>query len=194
MQEITEDLKDALDLPSLDGVLISDVVDNTPASRAGIMSRDVIIKFDGKPVKDMQSFRVQVAATSVNRTVPVILIRDGKEKTTMVTIGQYPDEPSVAAVEEKDQHVGVKVIDADSPNAERYDIQTTRGVVVIQVSPDSPAQDADIRVGDVIIAIGKKNITDIADFERTAANLKKGAPVIFHIQRGDRKLYVAVTP
>ncbi len=194
LQEITEDLKDALDLPSLNGVLISDVVENTPASRAGIKSRDVIIEFDGKPVKDMQSFRVEVAATSVNRTVPVKLIRDSKEKTLMVTIGQYPDEPSLAAAEEEDRHMGLKVIDADSPNAQRYDVQTARGVVVTQVSPGSPAQDAGIRVGDVIIAIGKKNITDVDDFERTAANLKKGEPVIFHIQRGDRKLYVAVTP
>ncbi len=194
LQEITEDLKDALDLPSLDGVLISDVVENTPASKAGIKSRDVIIEFDGKPVKDMQSFRVQVAATSVNRAVPVKLIRDSNVKTITVTIGQYPDEPSIAAAEEKDRHVGLKVIDADSPNAQRYDVQTTRGVVVISIDPDSPAQDAGIRVGDVIIAIGKKSITDVADFERTAADLETGKPVIFHMQRGDRKLYVAVTP
>jgi serine protease Do len=194
LQEITEDLKEALDLPSLDGVLISDVVENTPAERAGIKSRDVIVEFNGKPVKDMQAFRVQVAATPVNKSVNVKLVRDGKEKTVQVTIGQYPDEPSIAAAEEPSLHLGLKVIDADAPNAQRYDIQTSRGVVVTSITPDSPAQDAGVRVGDVIIAIGKKTITDTETFERTAAGLKKGEPVIFHIQRGDRKLYVAVTP
>lgn len=194
LQEITVDLKEALDLPSLDGVLISDVAEDTPASRAGIQSRDVIIEFDGKPVKDMQSFRVQVAATPVNKNVPVKLIRDGREKTVMVKLGEYPEEPSIAAAEEKDQHLGLRVIDVDSPNAQRYDIQTSRGVVVTSVNPDSPAADAGIRVGDVIIAVGKNTIDDVADFERTAANLGKGSPVIFHIQRGERKLYIAVTP
>lgn len=194
LQEITEDLKDALGLPSLDGILISDVIENTPASKAGIKNGDVVLEFDGKKVTDMQTFRMQVASTPIGTSVKMKIFRDGKEKTLTVTMGEFPEELSVAEGErEEKSELGLKVIDVTDVQAQRFNLAAKRGVVVIDVDEDSPASDAGIRVGDVILTIGKREIGDIRDYRAVVSQLEKGKSVIFHIQRGERKLYVAIT-
>lgn len=195
LQEISEDLKDAMDLPSLEGVLISEVVDNTPASRAGLKGGDVILEFDGKKIEDMASFRIMVASTDVGKEVRMKVLRDGKEKTLKVTLGEMPETISTAPeAPEQEYELGLRVVDVDDQRAFRFEPKATRGVIVIDIRPDSPAAKAGFDVGDVIMAIGNKSISDIDDYRDAIEGLKEDKPVIFHLQRGERKLYVAVTP
>ena len=193
LQEITDELKDALDLPSLDGVLISEVMENTPASKAGIKSGDVVLEFDGEMVKDMQSFRLRVASTPVGKSVKVKIFRDGKEKILNVTMEEFPEEVAAVGNKEEKSELGLTVIDVTDVKAQKFNLDAKRGVVVIDVELNSPASDAGIKVGDVILAIGKKEISDVNEYRAAVANLEEGKPVIFHLQRGERKLYVAVT-
>ncbi len=196
LQEITEDLKDAMDLPSLEGVLISEVVENTPASRAGIKAGDVITMFDGKKVKDMASFRIMVASTEVGKKVNIKLYRDGKEKDIRLTIGEM-DETANATRETPDNkgdELGLRVINVSDPRAQRFDPKTTNGVVIVEIRPGTPADKAGFNVGDIIIAIGSKSTANVDEYRNAIKGLKEGKPVIFHVQRGERKLYIAVTP
>jgi serine protease Do len=195
LQEITVDLKEAMDLPSLDGVLISEVVNNTPADRAGIKAGDVITEFDGKEVKDMASFRILVASTEVGKKVDIKVYRDGKQKELKVTIAEMPE--TVSAAEEVPEHeyeLGLGVVDIDDPRAQRFEPQATRGVIVINIRPNTPAEKAGFVIGDVIMGIGDKKISDVDTYRDAVTDLKSGKPVIFHVQRGERKLYIAVTP
>lgn len=194
LQEITEELKQALNLKSTQGVLVSEVMEDTPASRAGIKNGDVIIEFDGKPVKDMQSFRFQVASTKVGKRVKLKVIRNGKEKELYATIGEYPEKLAAATKEQKSFDLGLKVVNLDSPEAGFYNLNVKEGVLVVSVEPDSPASDAGILKGDVILTIGRTRIKNLDDYEQVVSHLKKGKPVIFHIQRRQRKLYLALTP
>jgi serine protease Do len=193
LQDISDDLKDALDLPSLEGVLISEVAPNTPADRAGVQSGDVVLEYDGQKVKDRQSFKLQVAATPVGETVSMKVIRDGKEKKLRVTIEEYPAEQS-RGEEREESELGLHVVSVTDAQAQRFKLEATQGVVVIHIDAESPAADAGIRVGDVILSIGKTEIDDISDYQTAIAELAEGKAVIFHIQRGERKLYIAVTP
>lgn len=195
LQEITDDLKQAMDLPSLDGVLISDVVDNTPASRAGIKGGDVIIEFEGEKVKDMASFRINVAATEVGKTVRIKVFREGREKELKVTLGEMPETIGAAPQEtEREYELGLRVVNIDDPHAQRFGASATTGVIIIDIMPNTPAEKASFSIGDVIIGVGNNHIADIDAYRNAIAELKKGKPVIFHVQRGDRKLYIAVTP
>ncbi|KPK73133.1 hypothetical protein AMJ87_02710 [candidate division WOR_3 bacterium SM23_60] len=194
LQDISTDLKDALDLPSLEGVLISEVVSNTPAEKAGIQSGDVVVEYDGKKVKNRQSFKIQVAATPIGETVTVKVIRDGKEKKLRVTIEEYPDEMSQIEERKDESELGLQVVSVTDAQAQRFNLGATRGVVVIQVDNESPAADAGVRVGDVILSVGKTEISDVDDYRAAIAVLEEGKAAIFHIQRGERKLYIAVTP
>jgi serine protease Do len=194
LQDITEDLKDAMDLPTLEGVLISEVIDDTPAKRAGIEAGDVITEFGGKKVKDMASFRITVASTEIGKSVKVKIFRNRKMKELTVTLGEMPE--SIAAVEAPDEEyeLGLQVIDTSDPHAERYEPKSSSGVIVVAVKPGTPAGRAGFRVGDMILGIGQNAVVNIKEYRSAVKELKKGKPVIFHVQRGERKLYIAVTP
>ena len=195
LQEITEDLKDAMNLSSLDGVLISEVAENTPASRAGIKAGDVILEFDGKKIKDLASFRIMVASTEVGKRVKTVIYRDGKEKELSVTIGEMPQTVAEAPeTPEPEYELGLQVVSMDDARAQRLQLKATRGVVIIDIKSGTPADKAGFAVGDVIVGIGSKSISDMNDYRDAIKGLKKDKPVIFHAQRGERKLYIAVTP
>jgi len=195
LQEITEDLKDGLGLPSLEGVLISEVLDKTPASRAGLKNGDVILEFDGKKVVDVQSFRIQVASTPVGNMVKMKIFRNGKDKEIDIKVGEAPEEiAGKPETEEEALELGLKVVDVSDPRSKSFDLKIKSGVVVVEVKPGSTAEDAGITVGDVITQIDKQEIKNLTDYRRAVANLKKGKPIIFQIQKGERKRYIAVTP
>lgn len=194
LQDISDDLKDALDLPSLEGVLISEVVSNTPAEKAGVQSGDVVVEYDGKKVNDRQSFKIQVAATPVGKTVNMTVIRDGEEKKLHVKIEEFPEELSRDEEREDKSELGLRVVSVTDAQAQRFKLEATRGVLVIDIDAESPAADAGVRVGDVILSIGKTEIDDVDDYRAAIPALEEGKAAIFHIQRGERKLYIAVTP
>jgi len=195
LQEITEDLKEAMDLPSLEGVIISEVMENTPASRAGIKAGDAILEFDGQKVKDMASFRILVASTKVGKKVNLKIYRDGKTKNLDLTIGEMPETVSAAReTPEQEYELGLMVVDLSDPRAQRFEPKATRGVIIIDIKAGTAADKAGFNIGDVIMGIGNKDISNVNDYRNAAKNLKSGKPVIFHVQRGERKIYVAVTP
>uniref|UniRef100_A0A7V0Z7C4 Probable periplasmic serine endoprotease DegP-like n=1 Tax=candidate division WOR-3 bacterium TaxID=2052148 RepID=A0A7V0Z7C4_UNCW3 len=194
LEDLTEDMKNALNLPSLEGVLINEVIANSPADNAGIKEGDVIIEYDGNKVTDVQSFRIMVASTAPGKTVKLKLIRNSREMELKVKIGEMKEEVALSGGEKQGTELGMQVVDIDSPDAKMYNISTKKGVVVTEVESSSPAGDAGIEPGDVIIGIGNKEIADISDFRKAIQDLKKGKPVIFQIQRGERKRYVALTP
>jgi serine protease Do len=195
LQDITDDLKNGLGLPSLEGVLISEVIPDTPASKAGLKSGDAVLSFDGEKVMDLQSFRVQVAATPINKHVRMKVFRGGEIKEISVKVGEHPEEVAAIDEERKDDHkLGLKVVDVSDPQARRFNLSITHGVVVLSVKRESPAEDANIKAGDVILEINKKTVKSLEDYERTISKLKKGKPTIFQIKRNERKIYVALTP
>jgi len=194
LEDLTEDMKNALNLSSLEGVLINEVIANSPADNAGIKEGDVIIEYDGNKVTDVQSFRIMVASTAPGKTVKLKLIRNNREMELKVKIGEMKEEVAVSGGEKQETELGMQVVDVDSPDAKMYNINTKKGVVVTKVESNSPAGDAGIQPGDVIIGIGNKEIGNISDFRKAIQDLKKGKPVIFQIQRGERKRYVALTP
>jgi serine protease Do len=195
LQDITTDLKEAMNLPSLEGVLVSDVIDGTPASRAGMKAGDVILEFDGKKVVDMASFRILVASTEVGKQVKLKVYRDGNEKQLKVTIGEMPETASAAQeAPEQEYELGLRVVNVNDPSAQRFEPQAASGAVIIDIKSGSAADKAGFNVGDVIIGIGNKSISNVDQYRNAVKNLKPGKPVIFHVQRGERKLYIAVTP
>jgi len=194
LEELTEDMKKALNLSSLEGVLINEVINNSPADKAGIKEGDVIIEFNGKKVTDVQSFRLLVAATPPGQTVKLKLVRDDKEMDLRIKVGEMEAQVVSQRGEKQETQLGLQVVDIDSPEVKEYNLTAKKGVVVISVESNSPAEDAGIQIGDVVIGIGNKEIENISDFRNAVKNLKQGKPLIFQIQRAERKRYVALTP
>ena len=199
-QDITQDLKEAQNLKSTEGILVAQVDKDTPAEKAGLKVGDVIVGFDGTKVRDAQQFRFLVADAGPDKSATLNVIRDGKEKEIDVKLGNRSElmaqNDNKAAGEEKTQNwLGLEVETPSSVNAERFGIDVIPGALIVSVDPGSPADDAGLSRGDVILKIGDKEIKDAGDFYDASKQYKDSSkPISFYIKRGNANVFVAVTP
>src|SRR5262249_53720083 len=146
------------------GALVADVTAKSPGDKAGLKDGDVIMAFNDKPVMDMGSLRLQVAQTAPGSTVPMKVLRDGKEETLHVKVGQMPGTEEVAQAEEKkdnssDTLNGVTVDNLNPRIVRQLNVPAdVKGALVTDVDQDSPAYQAGIRRGNVIEEINHKPV------------------------------------
>jgi serine protease Do len=185
-QDIDKALAEKLGLKEKKGALITEVVPDTPAEEAGLKAGDVIIKFDGIPVKNEHHLRKIVADTPVGKKVKIEVIREGKRKVLTVKIGERPDERLVGKL-------GIRVEKLTPELAERLNIRTTKGVVITEIERGSPGARAGLKVGDVIKEIEWQPVKDVSDYERALrkADLKKGILLVIQ-RRGGRTCFIVV--
>jgi len=188
LQELTKALAQGLDIQVDSGILVTEVLPDTPAQKAGLKKNDVIVEFDKKPVRDDGRFRLMVANTEVGTTVPIVIVRDGKRKQLSIALTERPKEEAVAASPERPgQWLGLQV---DEPEGSNED-----GVVVVGVEPDSPAGRAGIREGDVITEIYSRPVSNLKEYVGVSEKLKERKdPIAFLVKREKTSRYILVTP
>ena len=187
IDNISYDMAEKFGLKNTDGVLVGQVQSDSPAEKAGFKSGDVIVEFDGKPVKSVGQLRIIVASTDVGKPVDVKIIRDGKEKIVNVKIGKFSEENIVSAngeVSSKDVKAleGLKVSNLTSEIAERYGYEKEDGVVVTEVSPGSPADKSGIRQGDLIKEVERQPVKNVRDYQKITKELKNPKTVMLFVK------------
>ena len=188
--EITPDLALAMELTEPEGVVVSQVVDNTPAERYGIKQGDVIVRFNGEDVIDVQQFMFLVAQTRPNTDVDIDLIRGGDSQTLTVRLAEREDARIAASTrpadDSPDSWFGMKVRTSTPELAERYAVGYESGVIVTEVDPGSPADAKGIARGDIITSIERQAVGSTDDFRRIRSRYAElGRPVLFLIQSND---------
>jgi len=161
------------------GVIFETIVRGSPASTAGLEAGDILLKFNGKAVKDADDFRFQVAAAPVNDEIELDIIRDGKSLKVPVTIGdrsramQEMQSPRQIPYSE-DSWLGMAVTECTADLASRLgvDCPPFGGVIVVDVAPGSPAYNRNIVPGVIILEIDNYEIKDINDYRDAVVNLK----------------------
>ena len=196
IQKITPDLAKSFGLKDSEGALVGDVIPNSPASRAGILRGDVIVKFNGQVVKTMEELPKIVANTRPGESVPVEVIRDGHSKTVNVSIAVLKDEdPKVAAAKDP---LGIHVQDITPELAKTLKLESTEGVLVAEVAPDEPGAEAGVRRGDVISQVGINSATNTqpvrnqGDYHRLVDSAKEGDTILLLVKRGGTTIYIAI--
>jgi serine protease Do len=196
IQELTPELTQTFGLKKSNGALVSDVEKGSPAERAGIVRGDIILEFNGKEVKDVSSLRNMVAQSKRGSEVSIRIFRSGKEYTVKVVIVDLPKEIAevvpdrVPGDSEADILIGLTVMDLTREIARQLGFnKDERGVVVVRVEPGSPADEAEIKKGDIIKEIDKKGIDNLEDFNRITSNIKKDGTVLLFINRGGKRFY-----
>ncbi|MDY6786770.1 MAG: DegQ family serine endoprotease [candidate division WOR-3 bacterium] len=185
-QELTPELKEKFGLAQdRQGVLIAQVEEGAPADKGGLKDGDVIIEFDGKPIENVSRFRIAVANTKVGRTVNVKIIRDKKEKTLSIAIGELESEPvAQKETEESREWLGIEVTGIDDETRERYNIQVSRGVIITDIKRDSPVLEEGIKPGDVIVKIENESVDDINDFNTLRKKYADKEKILLTLKRG----------
>jgi serine protease Do len=197
IQEVNADLAKQFGLEDAKGALVSDVLENSPAEKAGVERGDVIIELGGKPVESASQLKNMVAQLTVGSKVDLTVVRDKKEKRLAVVIAEQPKEIAKAGVEEEPgaskAMAGIEVHDLSPEIARRYGFSRgERGVVVTQVEPDSNADNAGIREGDLILEMNRSPVRNTGDYERIVSGLKKGQSVLLLVNRQGRTLFITI--
>ena len=194
IQPLTADLAKSFGLKEPNGVLISDVVSDSPAAQAGVASGDIIIEFDRKKVDSPQELQKVVAATAPGRAVPLKVWRDKGEKMLEIKIGETPDENVAAKPASKGKGLlGMDVRPITPELARQLNLRSPDGVIVFSVDEDSAASEAGLQRGDVIREVNRQRIRSLPDFEKATKDVKDGDRVTVLLQRGPQSLYVAFT-
>ncbi|HEU4346015.1 MAG TPA: DegQ family serine endoprotease [Candidatus Binatia bacterium] len=193
IQKVTPEIAESLGMDRPRGALVANVSKDGPAEKAGVKVGDVIIEFDGKEVKDSGELPILVARTAVDKKARLKVLRDKKELTLNVAVGELKDEEVVASVPEKGE-LGLTVQKVTPQIAETLGLEKTDGVVVTAVEPGSASDEAGIRRGDVILQIDQKSIRSVDEFKKALAATKKGKGVLFLVRRGENTLFLALKP
>ncbi len=196
LQAMDKDLRERLKVKEGGvGVLVTKVEEDSPADKGGMKEGDVIVKYDGKKVKDIKSLQLLVARTHPGTTVSVVVVRDGKEKKLKIKIGEKPTSMAVAG---KDNWLGLVVADVNSPEAKKFNIKgDQKGVVIIDIDRDSPSARTMLSPGDIIIGIEGYHIKNMKDFMKAKKGLKdRKKPILIKAKDGRTGFlkYVVVKP
>lgn len=178
IQDINDDLMDYFGLKSKDGVLVAKVLEDTPAQKAGIKEGDIIVKLDGNDITKTNDLTKFVARTQVGKEADVQIIREKQQMTLRVKVGQRPDtvkEDNFIESEDKESWRGLKVKSLEDISPRKYRIPEKIGVVVVDVEPNSLADEAGIVPGDVILSINKNQIDNLDDYNNVTKKLKGDA-------------------
>jgi len=197
IQELTPELAQQFGLKKSKGALVSDVVKDSPAAKAGIVRGDIIIQFNGKEVKDVSSLRNLVAQSKAGSAISLKILRGGKELTVQVDIVELPREVAEVLPEQSPNEAeakvltGLAVMDLNKEIIRQLGFnKEEKGVVVVRVEPGSPADEAEMKKGDIIKEINKKEIDNLATYNQVLTNAKRNESMLLFINRGGKKFYV----
>jgi len=193
IQKVTPEIAESLGMDKGNGALVANVTKDGPADKAGVKVGDVIIEFDGKEVKDSSDLPIIVARTPVDRRARMKVLRDKKEITLTVSVGELKDEEVVASAPEKGE-LGLTVQRLTPQMAESLGLDKSEGVVATSIEPGSAADEAGIRRGDVIVEVDRKLVRNLDEYKKAVAAIRKGRGVLFLVRRGDSTLFLALKP
>lgn len=192
-QSLTTDLAQSFALEGDKGALVSDVIKETPAEKAGIKVGDIIVEFDAKPVREANELSRLVAATPPGRKVAIKLFRDGKEHLLDVTLEPRKDDGDTApAGTAAPDRLGLTVSELTRELAATLRTKEMKGVAVVEVKPGGPAEDAGIMRGDIVLEVNGQKVSNLEEYEKGVKAPTRSGFVRMLLRRGEIALIVAV--
>ncbi|WP_232304762.1 PDZ domain-containing protein [Agarivorans gilvus] len=180
IQDITPDLRQAFELENgVGGVLVTNVLDDSPADDAGLKAGDIIISVDGQSTKSTGQLRSQISVKAIGESIDLTVIRDGKQRDFEVKVG----EPS--GISQVDSNIHQLLEGVQLENAEQAE-----GVRVTQLAPNSAAAYSGLRRNDLIVAVNKRRVKNLDDMQQ-ALQLSDSA-VLLQVQRRGGSLFIVI--
>jgi serine protease Do len=196
IQDVTRELAESFGMKKPQGALVSKVLPDSPAEKAGLQIGDIVTEFNGQPIETSGDLPPLVGITPINNKATLKIIRQGETKTIDFKVGLLPDEIDKLADAKPTQpklphnRLGISVIDLTEQ--QRDTLQLAKNGVLVQDVAKGPAKDAGILRGDIILRIQNEVIRDAADFEKTVKNLPAGKSIAVLIQRQGNPVFLAI--
>ena len=196
IQDLKPELAEAFDIDRTEGALIADVVDDSPAAKAGFQRGDVVVEVGGRSVRSSGELRNRIGLNPPGTKLTVEVLRSGKSKKLKVRLGSLPETAEALAsgdAEESSALAGVRFGPLDDGNRQRFEITDSvqEGLVVTDVDRSSLAARAGLRPGDVVVEVNRRGVGSIAelndatrDGERTLLLIVRGGQTVYMVIRG----------
>ena len=199
IQELTEELATQFGVKPDDGVLVGNVMKDSPAEKAGLKTGDIIQEFNAVKITNVRQLQREVAQGAVNAPAKVKVLREKQPLTLTVVLGEQPTETAAAPSEgqtptETAERFGFTVQDLTPALREQLKVPAGIGVVVSGVDDDGPAAKAGLRAGDVIAEVNRERVRNATDVARLLGQLRKGSNLLLLVQRDGNSRFVVVSP
>jgi serine protease Do len=208
IKDLDPEVAARLGLEKQKGVLVSRVFDGSPAAKAGLKDGDVIAALAGKPIENGHDLQAVVAGLPLNKPVAVTLVREGSSKELQITVAEQPSEFGIAgeparqgpkAEQEANEldKIGAEVADLTPEMAKQFGYkEETKGAIVTEVQPDSPAADAGLHRGMMLVKVDKTRVKDAAAAREAVAKatLSKGVLLQVRIPEGATDFVLVKVP
>jgi serine protease Do len=193
-EDVDSEKAELLGLKEAKGVIISIIMNGSPAEKAGLKVNDIILAVNGEKVQSYDAFRKEVALMSPGNKVRLDILRDGKPRTLTATLGDRraalaKEEPP--AEEEPKTALGLEVQDLTKDLAGQLHYKAGEGVLVSGVTPGSPAAEKGIQPGDLIVSVNGHAVTSVDEFTK-AVKPSQGGKVLLLVKRGNVSQFVTV--
>ncbi|MDX1512855.1 MAG: DegQ family serine endoprotease [Gammaproteobacteria bacterium] len=200
IQAVTDEIAESLEMDDARGALVAGVEPGAPADAAGVRTGDVILEFDGSVVERMRDLPRMVAATKADESVSIRVLRDGKEKTMNVRIGNMPEVQALAAGRSETNppdtgtgKLGLALAPLTPETRQRLRIpDRDEGVVIAEVERGSPAAREGLRPGDLIKRVGSRKVSSPKDVAEAVKHYAGRKAVLLLISRQGSDRFIAV--
>ncbi|MEN6385807.1 MAG: DegQ family serine endoprotease [Phycisphaerales bacterium] len=192
-QDVTPEMAKLLGAKDIKkGVVVHKLVQDSPAQKAGLQNGDIIIKKDGKDIETWDSFRNEIARLAPGTKMKLTVIRDGKEKEFPLELATRPgkEAPEEDAQEQASEKLGVTVQNLTPELAQQFGYKGETGVIVTATEQGSPAEDAQIVPGTLILEVNRQKVKDVDEF--WSAVKKSGNSILLYVRQEDVSRYIVV--
>lgn len=191
LQPIDKDLADAFNLSKTEGALVSEVIKDSPAEKAGLKQGDIILEYNKTPVKSLQSFRNEISLMGPGTALNLKVNRKGEIVTVPVTLGTASD--SLASAGGIVQKLGMEIDNLTPEMAKQLGYtKGEEGVVIVKIKPGSPAALAGMRPGFLIQAVNHKKVTTIEEFNTAMNSLDSKNRVLMLVRQGNMTRFYSI--
>jgi serine protease Do len=202
IQDLSPDLAQAFGLDSqAKGALVQQVMPRSPAAKAGIEPGDVVVAMNGKPVETSGDLTRRVALIPPGEKVTLTVQRKSQKKDFSFAVAQRPDEERVARGEREEQppedagkspKLGLSLAPLTPELKRQMDVQADQGVVVAEVVPGGPADNAGIQRGDLVLEVNRQPVSKPEQVAGLVNKMKDGEMALLRVRRGDSAIFLAV--
>jgi serine protease Do len=197
IQDVTGELAESFSMDRPRGALIARILPNSPAESAGLQVGDVILEYNGTPLRSSSELPPLVGATNVDQPAELMILREGQEIKRQVDIGELPGDDALVWSGEYSQpkavenRLGVMVSKLTPEQRKQLSAPTDKGVMVETVTGQA-AREAGIEEGDVILMLNNQEITEVSQFNQLVQNLPAGKTVAVLVHRASGPIFLAL--
>lgn len=196
IQEVTPEIAEQFKLPEAKGVLVGDVVKDSPAEKTGIKRGDIIMKVNEEEVNSPQELQDKIRNIEIGKKANIEVVRDGKEISFVVKIDEMPtvDEEGSESSKEKvfSVQTGLKIEAVTPEIAKEVGLPWVKGLIITEVIPGSSADDMGLQRGDVILEANRTEVSSIDKWDEVISKLEPGDTLLLLVFRSGRTYYVPV--